>query len=260
MGYDVAKEDISGVDVILTTSLSSYIELKKIFGDKLDTYSFKQVAEDIIKWITIYGDDQKMLKRVIKKHYESEITPEQLKQVCRLKIQGWGRLSEKLLTGLEGTNKDTDEITTIINELRNTNRNFMQIVASNDYTFAECIDDENMGYKVEEVTYDNIVKDVVASPAIKRAVWQTIQIVEEIKQVMGKAPVRIFVEMARGEEEKKRTISRKDKLLECYKEIDKECKTDWVDELNKIKDTELKSIKLFLYFTQMGKCMYTGKK
>lgn len=260
MGYDITKEDISGVDVILTTSLSSYIELKKIFGDKLDTYSFKQVAEDIIKWITIYGDDQKMLKRVIKKHYESEITPEQLKQVCRLKIQGWGRLSEKLLTGLEGTNKDTGEITTIINELRNTNRNFMQIVASNDYTFAECIDDENMGYKVEEVTYDNIVKDVVASPAIKRAVWQTIQIVEEIKQVMGKAPVRIFVEMARGEEEKKRTISRKDKLLECYKEIDKECKTDWVDELNKIKDTELKSIKLFLYFTQMGKCMYTGKK
>lgn len=260
MGYDATKEDISGVDVILTTSLSSYIELKKIFGDKLDTYSFKQVAEDIIKWITIYGDDQKMLKRVIKKHYESEITPEQLKQVCRLKIQGWGRLSEKLLTGLEGTNKDTGEITTIINELRNTNRNFMQIVASNDYTFAECIDDENMGYKVEEVTYDNIVKDVVASPAIKRAVWQTIQIVEEIKQVMGKAPARIFVEMARGEEEKKRTISRKDKLLECYKEIDKECKTDWVDELNKIKDTELKSIKLFLYFTQMGKCMYTGKK
>lgn len=260
MGYDVTKEDISGVDVILTTSLSSYIELKKIFGDKLDTYSFKQVAEDIIKWITIYGDDQKMLKRVIKKHYESEITPEQLKQVCRLKIQGWGRLSEKLLTGLEGTNKYTGEITTIVNELRNTNRNFMQIVASNDYTFAECIDDENMGYKVEEVTYDNIVKDVVASPAIKRAVWQTIQIVEEIKQVMGKAPARIFVEMARGEEEKKRTISRKDKLLECYKEIDKECKTDWVEELNKIKDTELKSIKLFLYFTQMGKCMYTGKK
>lgn len=260
-GFDVSKEDISGVDVILTTSLSSYIEMKKIFGERLDTYSFKQIAENLIKWITIYGDDQKMLKRVIKKNYESEITADQLKQVCRLKFQGWGRLSERLLTGIEGTNRETGEITTIINELRNTNRNFMQIVASNDYTFAECINNENMGYKIEgEITYDNIVKDIVASPAIKRAVWQTIQIVEEIKQFMGKAPARIFVEMARGEGEKKRTSSRKNRLLECYKEIDKECKTDWSNELGKIEDSKLRSIKLFLYYTQMGRCMYTGKK
>lgn len=261
-GYDVSRDDISGVDIVLTTSLNSYIEMKKIFGDKIDTYSFKQIAENIIKWIAIYGDDQKMLKRVIKKNYENEITPDQLKQVCKLKFQGWGRISERLLIGLEGTNKDTGEITTVINELRNTNKNFMQIVASNEYTFAECIDNENMGYKIEgEVTYDNVVKDVVASPAIKRAVWQTIQIVEEIKNILGKAPTRIFVEMARGgEKEKKRKDSRKEQLLEIYKEIDKECKTQWVDELNGIKDSSLKSIKLFLYFTQMGRCMYTGKK
>ena len=201
-GYDVSKEDITGVDNILTTSLSSYIDMKKIFGNDIEVYSTKQMVEEIIRFLAIYGDDKKMLQRVIEKNYGNVITKEQLKQISSLKLQGWGRLSNRLLTELEGVNKDTGECTTVINELRNTSKNFMQIVASNDYTFSDCIEDENAGYKIQgDITYDNLVKDIVASPAIKRAVWQTIQIIEDIKKVMGKAPAKIFIEMARGGEE-----------------------------------------------------------
>lgn len=260
-GYDVSKEDITGVDNILTTSLSSYIDMKKIFGNDIEVYSTKQMVEEIIRFLAIYGDDKKMLQRVIEKNYGNVITKEQLKQISSLKLQGWGRLSNRLLTELEGVNKDTGECTTVINELRNTSKNFMQIVASNDYTFSDCIEAENAGYKIQgDITYDNLVKDIVASPAIKRAVWQTIQIIEDIKKVMGKAPAKIFIEMARGGEEKKQKDSRKDKLIECYKAIDKECKTEWVNELTEITDSRLKSIKLFLYYTQMGMCMYTGTR
>lgn len=65
--------------------------------------------------------------------------------------------------------------------------------------------------------------------------------------------------MARGAEEKKRTVSRRNKLLDLYKS----CKNDYpllFDELqNNTTDDELKSDKLYLYFTQFGKCMYTGE-
>lgn len=147
---------------------------------------------------------------------------------------------------------------TIMQGLRNTQNNLMQLL-SQQYTFAQMIDDENGGYHIDEVTYDHLIKDMVASPSIKRAVWQTIQIVEELKTVMGCEPKKIFVEMARGEEEKKRTVSRKDKLLEAYAVIKDEAR-DWQEELQKYSEGDLKAIKLYLYYTQMGQCMYTGTK
>lgn len=61
-GYDVSKEDITGVDNILTTSLSSYIDMKKIFGNDIEVYSTKQMVEEIIRFLAIYGDDKKCYK------------------------------------------------------------------------------------------------------------------------------------------------------------------------------------------------------
>ena len=59
-GYDVHKEDLSGFDGNFKASMSSYLTLKKVFGEELEKYSVQQMAEDIILWITLYGDDQKM--------------------------------------------------------------------------------------------------------------------------------------------------------------------------------------------------------
>lgn len=259
-GYDLMKEDLSGFDGNFKSSLSSYITLKKIFHDDLSKHSHQQMAEDIILWITLYGDDQKMLKRVIKQHYGDKLKEEQVKSLSRLKFQGWGRLSKCFLSELTGADRTTGECFTIIQGLRNTQNNLMQLLSA-EYTFAETIDEMNAGFHIDgEITYDNLVKDVVASPSVKRSVWQTIQIVEEIQKVMGYAPKKIFVEMARSEEEKKRTTSRKDKLLDIYAAIDKETKTDWCKELSNREDGDFKSIKLFLYYTQMGQCMYTGEK
>ncbi|MCI8428699.1 MAG: type II CRISPR RNA-guided endonuclease Cas9 [Lachnospiraceae bacterium] len=257
-GYEVKKDELSGFDGNFKASLSSYHALKKIFGEELDNCSVQQMAEDIILWITLYGEDQKMLRRVIRQHYGQVLDEEQLKALSRLKFQGWGRLSRRFLNELEGTDCTTGECMTIMQGLRNTQNNLMQLL-SQQYTFAQMIDDENGGYHIDEVTYDHLIKDMVASPSIKRAVWQTIQIVEELKTVMGCEPKKIFVEMARGEEEKKRTVSRKDKLLEAYAVIKDEAR-DWQEELQKYSEGDLKAIKLYLYYTQMGQCMYTGTK
>ena len=96
------------------------------------------------------------------------------------------------------------------------------------YTFSETI--ENINNKnmkeIATISYKDIVEDIAASPSIKRAVWQVILISEEIRKIMGKEPAKIFVEVARGAGEKKRTVSRKDRLISLYES----CKDESKDE------------------------------
>ena len=61
------------------------------------------------------------------------------------------------------------------------------------------------------------------SPANKRAVWQTVRIAEEVKKSMGCEPAKIFVEMARGGEKEKKTVSYTH--LDVYKRQDEQRKT-----------------------------------
>ena len=68
---------------------------------------------------------------------------------------------------------------------------------------------------------------------------------------MGKEPAKIFVEVARGAGEKKRTVSRKDRLISLYESCKDESK-DWKKELEQRPEDDFHSIKLYLYYTQMG--------
>ncbi len=260
-GYELEKENLSGFDGNFKASLTSYIELKnKVFGDEIEKYSVQELAEKIINWVTLYGDDKNLLCRVLKKECGDKLTDGQIKEILRLKFNGWGRLSEYFLDKLEGADCESGECFTIIGGLWNTQNNLMQLL-SQRFTFTKEIKKENQGYEINgEITYDKLVKDVVASPAIKRTVWQTVSVVEEIKKVMGKEPEKIFIEMSRGPQEKVRTESRKTKLMKLYDSIKKECDDGVYEELKAKDDSDLKSIKLYLYFTQMGKCMYSGER
>lgn len=253
-------EEITGFDVNFKSSMSSYLDFRKILGDRIDNYSVKMMVEQIILWITVYGDETPILKRVIRKQYdEDKISDEEIKKISRLKYQGWGRLSRKLLDEVEGADKDTGEVRTIIGALRDSQDNLMQLLGQK-YTFSETI--ENINNKnikeISTISYKDIVEDIAASPAIKRAVWQVVLICEEIKKIMGKEPAKIFVEVARGAGEKKRTVSRKDRLISLYESCKDESR-DWKKELEKRPEDDFQSIKLYLYYTQMGKCMYSGE-
>ncbi len=260
-GIEAEGSDLSGFDQTFKSSLTSYLDMKKIFGEEINRYSYREMAEDLILWITLYGDAPKMLKQVIRSHYdENSLSETQLNKVCRLKYQGWGRLSKEFLNGMEGASIETGEAFTVIKALRETNDNLMQILSSN-YTFAKEIEKRNKAQFQNDISfnYDAIMKELVASPAIKRAAWQVLLIAEEIRKVMGKEPLKIFIEMARGSEEKKATTSRQQRLLQLYAKIKDESR-DWKAELENKKESDFRSIKLYLYYTQMGRCMYSGKR
>lgn len=223
---ELQKEDLSGFDNDFHTSLKSYMDFKKqIFPEEgLDKSEIQTMIEDIIRWITIYGDDSKMIRRVIEKEYPNKLTEEQLKKVCKFRYSGWGNFSRKFLKGIEGTDIQTGETFNLINAMWQTNENLMQLL-SGRFTFTKEVEKENdkVTKKIEKVTYEQLVDTMYVSPATKRAIWQTVQITEEIKKVMGCPLEKIFVEMARGGGEKgKRTVSRKNALQDLYSS----CKED----------------------------------
>lgn len=144
--------------------------------------------------------------------------------------------------------------------LLETNENFMQILNNKKYHFQDEINKLNIITENEKINYE-LVKNLATSPKNKRGIYQALKIVEEIVDFMGYEPKNIAIEMARGDEEKKRTSSRKDQLksiydnikgqVENYKELNKE--------LNEIPDDQITE-KVFLYFIQLGKSLYSGEK
>ena len=258
---ELSSEDLSGFDQNFKASLSAQLDFEKqIFKEDFKKDSVKKIAEDIIRWKTIYGDDNRMVQNMVRQQYPEVFSEEQLKKLNRLHYSGWGNFCAKFLTGIEGVHKDTGQQFTILQALWETNCNLMQLL-SKQYTFQNAIEECNAlnAGEIKSVDYDSLVRDLYTSPANKRAIWQTIQITEEIKKVMKGAPDKIFIEMARGEEkEKKRTQSRKDRLMELYAACESDVRK-WTKELDRWNERDFNSMKLYLYYTQMGRCMYTGE-
>lgn len=249
-------DEISGIDGDFKASLGSYFDFKAILGDKI---SQTQMIEEIIRWIVLFGEDKKLLRSRVKQYYGKELTAEELNRICNLKYTGWGRLSAAFLTEIEHLDAETGEIFNIINGLRNTNDNLMQLLGGG-YSFADKIEE----YKNTVSDFDGkidyaMVEKLYVSPAVKRGIWQTLTVVKELEKIMGHPPKKIFVEVTRGDEEKKRTVSRKNFLLECYKKCENDAR-DWVAEISEKDESDFRSNVLFLYYMQMGRCMYTGER
>lgn len=249
------EQELSGFDQNFKSSLKAYHDIKQIAGDINLSQNQK---EDIIKDITVFADSQKMLKKRLKIKYP-ELSDKQVTKLAAKKYTGWGRLSREFLEEVESVNKETGEVLNIISALWETNENLMQLL-SNKYDYLSAIKrlNDEAEDKSEMVTYDDVQK-LYVSPAVKRPVWQTLKIVEEISKIMGSKPERIFVEMAREPGQKGDVkVSRKSRLLEKYKYCKKEA-PEIYENLVKEDDNKLRSDKLFLYYTQMGRCMYSNE-
>lgn len=249
---------ITGIDKDFKNSLSSYGKFAGVFGADIKLDSTKDMIEQIIFWGTVYGNDKTFLRERIKECYGDMITEEQLKRITGFKFHDWGKLSKKFLE-LSGCDKSTGEVLPLISMLWESNCNLMELL-SDQYTYAEELEKQSSNAEkvLSEMQYEDLDELYLSSP-VKRMVWQTILILQELEDVLGGSPSRIFVEMPREDGEKgKRTDSRKKKLAELYKG----CKIDgrnWGKELDFWSDKELRSKKLYLYYLQQGRCMYTGE-
>lgn len=244
---------VSGIDGDFKASLTAYIDLKGILNNMLPP---EEKIEELVKDITLFRDDKRLLKGRIKRGFP-DFTDKQIEAIAKLPYKDWGRLSREFLTELVSVNKETGELLNIINMLYETNDNLMQLL-SKEYEYLEKIEEINaLEDKGEGLNY-KAVENMYVSPAVKRQTWQAIEIIKEVKKIMGGEPEKIFIEMAREKQESRRTQSRKDRLKELYKQCRQE-ERDWISEIEEKGDNKLRSDRLFLYYAQMGKCMYSGE-
>ena len=255
-----ARDVFSGTDGDFKNSLSSYIDFKRIIGDKADLY--RDMCEKIILWITVISDKERLVK-IIKDKYGTVLSDEEIKGLKALNYTKWGRLSEKLLDGIFETDSEGEVgNVSIIEKMRTDTENFMELL-SNKHNYKRAIELANSESIVDErVTY-RAVEELYCSPAVKRSIWSALKIVREIVKVQGHSPKKIFVETTREKPDVtrkgQRTVSRKQQLLDKYRENLRN-ETELIKKIEETEDSKFNSDKLFFYFTQMGKDAYTGEK
>ena len=244
--------EVTGIDGDFKTSLTAYHDFKeKLTGIELN----QNEKENIILNIVIFGEDKKLLKNRIEKLYPF-LTETQINSLCALSYKGWGRLSKTFLEEIYAPAPETGEKWNLITALWETNDNLMKLLGK-EYEFFRAVDEFNQGEQEKEISYNTINKMQLSSP-VKRQVWQTFKVLNEIRKEMGGDPDRIFVEMAREKQESVRTTSRKKQLLELYKNC-KDKERDWIKEINAYSEAQFRNDRLYLYFLQKGRCMYTGE-
>ena len=260
----ISKDDIlSGLDTTVKSSLKPFLQFNKLVSNGLLTYAD---VEEIIKRAT-YSEDKARFKEWLRKEY-THLPESEIKYISGLKFKEFGRLSRKLLCGIEGAiNPATGEYMTIIRTMWETNLNLMQILHAENFDFKQKIEEITKEYYgTEKKSLSERLDEMYVSNAVKRPIIRTIDILKDVVKVQGCEPERIFIEMARGvnEDQKgKRTKTRYDQILELYKQVKDEDVRHLTKQLEEWGDSahnKLQSDKLFLYFIQLGKCLYTGKE
>ena len=254
----IDTNSITGIDDTITASLSSWKIFKPLIESKKLT---EDEAEEIINQRS-FTEDKKRFSAYLEKY--SALDDEDIKWISSKKLQGFGRLSRKFLTEPYHYDINVGDRISIINMMWEYNLNLQQLL-SDEYTFAKMVKKARKEYYSDKSqTLAERLDEMYVSNAVKRPIIRTFTLLDEIVKTMGKAPRKIFVEMARDvdniDKKGKRTDSRLKKLQELYRKIANEDTKLLSEELEKYDESALQRDVLYLYFMQLGRDMYTGEK
>lgn len=275
---------VSGLNESIKGNYSSWHDYRKVFSTDQQNDKTMMMFEQIIEWVMLLKESKDMLKKKVEKFFDQnsmKLTPDNWDAIKRLSYTGWGRFSRKFLADLKVPLVNLDEKRldfredegdyrsqdiSIIEAMEFGNYNQMELMA-NAIGFGGdngLIAKENGASKIEGKIKYSDVDGYYASPSVKKMVWQTVKVVQELVKVAGgkegKHPTKIMIEMARSEESKNQTSSRKKQLEKLYGEIKNDVEaTDIARRLADEDESRLRSKNVYLYYTQMGKCMYCGK-
>lgn len=232
------------------SNLSTYLKFKDIFREKVDNPDYADDLEKIIEWATVFEDNGIFMDKLQEISWLSENEVQRLKG---LRLQGWGRLSKKFLNEIFDENGQR-----IIDRMWNTNDNLMQIVTSDDIEKKIAEHNENV---IGKNDVEGILEDAYTSPQNKKAIRKVVKVIDDIENVMGYAPSAISIEFTRSNQKSERTRSRMQYIQNVYKDIAKEITDDsLLTELKSRNNNKDYTDRLYLYFTQLGRDAYTGKK
>jgi len=264
---ELSVSQLFGIDTAVkspsyNTSYNTYIDLVKRIGLS-DSFieQNKPALEQIIKWATIFKDReilQKTISRANDNEWNGLFSIKQIKELSKLRYTGWGRLSAKLLTGIRCVNGKS-----ILGNLKEENyNNFMRLLE--DEKVKNAIKNAQLKGKESGTLNYGLVDELAGSPAIKKGIGQSLKIIKELERVLKVENIdKIVIEMARGDETKgKRTLSRRKQIEKMYQNFAKNTEETLPEDIRrdflvKTNEKDFDNERLFLYFLQNGKCMYT---
>ena len=105
---------------------------------------------------------------------------EDVRYICTIKLKDFGRLSARFLNGLEGCDKQTGEIYTVISALWNTGYNLSELVLSDEnFTFKNEIEEyQRTYYSARNKKLSDRLDDMYISNAVRRPIYRTISILD----------------------------------------------------------------------------------
>lgn len=252
-GYDGIE--LKGIEKHFNSSLSTYHDLLKIIKDKefMDDPKNEEIFENIVHTLTIF-EDREMIKQRLNQ-YDSIFDEKVIKALTRRHYTGWGKLSAKLINGI----RDKKTSKTILDYLIDdgySNRNFMQLINDDGLSFKETIQKAQVVGETNDVK--QVVQELPGSPAIKKGILQSIKIVDELVKVMGHAPESVVIEMARENQTTNKGKSKSQQRLKTLSDAISELGSNILKE-HPTDNIQLQNDRLFLYYLQNGKDMYTGE-
>lgn len=256
--YTDSKElEITGLAQDFESSLRVENKIKAILKEK---YS-DELAEKIIKISTISSENHSRYEANLRK-LDKSFTEEEMKALLSLKCKDWGKLSAKLLNELEGVEEKTGEVNTILGFLENSQDNLMQLLSSK-YTFAKSIEKLQKEERSSEKLNKEFIRSLNIDPAARKSMSSVLDVLRDLRRIFANQPKKIFIEFARGKDNSKEKDSRYQKIQKLYSTVSKDAEffdQELVEHLNRFSKDDLKRERLYLYFMQCGRCLYTGKK
>lgn len=258
--YNIEDAEILGVDKAFNSSYATYhdfLDLAKPNTERvaelLEQPEMNAMFEDIVKILTIF-EDREMIRTQLKK-YQSVLGDGFFKKLVKKHYTGWGRLSERLINGIRDKKTNKTILDYLIDDddfPYNRNRNFMQLINDDSLSFKEELANELALAGNQSLL--EVVEALLGSPAIKKGIWQTLKIVEELIEIIGYNPKNIVVEMARENQRTNRSKPRLKALEEALKSFDSPLLKE-----QPVDNQALQKDRLYLYYLQNGKDMYTGE-
>lgn len=259
-----SKPEIRGVDGKFNSQYSTYIDLKNAGIDddflKVEDNTGKlEVIEKIIQYLTVFEDRDIRKEKIKEACKEAGIKDEVADKLVAKHYKGWGNLSKKLIYDIRTTNEGKN----IIDLLLEGKHNFMQLISDEKLPFAKEIADAKL-LDNQQLSREEWLNSLCVSANVKRGLRLCDKLIDEIKKVMGRYPKTVVIEMAREHQDTVKTDSRYSKVSKILQGL-KKAKEMVPEQLEKnLKNYEknpsyLLNDKLYLYFLQEGKDLYSGE-
>lgn len=256
------------------TSFISLYDFCNILGEDFVNQN-KELVEKIIFYITVF-EDKTILKKTLNREFKDIISEKDLERIALLNYSGWGRFSKKFLSSFYGCDSNGEVIEkSIIKIMREENLNLQEIIYSDKYNFIDSLKAYQAqhgvvkSYNIESIKED--IDETYTSPLMKRALIQTFEIILELEKIINHKIDEFYIECAREKLDTNKVPDTRYKAAQ--KIVEEAAKSEYFasrgDEISKLlKDLKtfednkkaFRSDKIYLYFTQLGRCLYSGKK